>query len=296
MLAAAPTLQLFLILIGTDSENLAKDPLDNPHCGSVPRQEPQQHQLQTRMIVGGSEARPDAWPWQVAVLNSKKQLICGGTLISNEFVLTAAHCISSKLRIVAGEYNLAEKDSEDRQERVVARVYKHPQYNRKFVDNDIALLKLDRPLILTSKVWPACLPDQDEELDADTNATILGWGATRYLRNQDGKPQVERDDMLREASVPVVDFAECKQSYGDDLKTSNVICAGYKEGQIDSCAGDSGGPLLVQKDSKWHVYGVTSFGDECGKEGKYGIYSRTSIYINWIKRVVLRATSSRVSV
>lgn len=301
---AAPSLQLFLILIGTDSENLIKDPLDNPHCGSVPRQQPPmpsaQHQLQTRMlIVGGSEAQPDTWPWQVAVLNSKNQLICGGTLVSNEFVLTAAHCIqpgNKRLRIVAGEYNLADKESEDRQERNVSRIYKHPQYNNKLVDNDIALLKLDQPVVLTTEVWPACLPDQDEELDAETNATILGWGATRYLRNKDGKPLVERDDMLREAKVPVVDFAECKQSYGDYLKTFNVICAGYKEGQIDSCAGDSGGPLLVQRNSRWYVYGVTSFGDECGKEGKYGIYSKTSTYINWIKRTISRFTSSRVSV
>lgn len=298
-----PSLQLFLILIGTEPENLIKDPLDNPHCGYVPRQQPPplapQHQIQTRMlIVGGSEAQPDKWPWQVAVLNSKKQLICGGTLISNEFVLTAAHCIPpgvKRLRIVAGEYNLADRDSPDRQERTVSRISRHPQYNNTLVDNDIALLKLDRPVLLTSKVWPACLPEQDEELDAETNATILGWGATRYLLNEDGKPQVERDDMLREAKVPVVDYAECKQSYGDDLKTFNVICAGYKEGQIDSCAGDSGGPLLVQRNSKWYVYGVTSFGDECGKEGKYGIYSKTSTYIYWIKYTISRFKTSRLS-
>lgn len=290
---AAPSLQLFLILIGTDSENLIKDPLDNPLCGTVPRNQPS---IQTRMIVGGSEAQPDTWPWQVAVLNSKKQLICGGTIISNEFILTAAHCVTSKLMIVAGEYNLADKDSEDRQERIVSRVFKHPQYNKKNVDNDIALLKLERPLDLSRTVWPACLPDQGEELDPETNATILGWGATRYLRQADGKPQVERDDMLREARVPVVDFEDCKRSYGDFLKTHHVVCAGYKEGQIDSCAGDSGGPLLVERETRWYVYGVTSFGDECGKEGKYGIYSKTSNYINWIKRVVAKGTTSRLSV
>lgn len=290
---AGPSLQLFLILIGTDSENLIKDPLDNPHCGAVPKQ---QAAIQTRMIVGGSEAQPEAWPWQIAVLNRKKQLICGGTLISSEFVLTAAHCVTSNLSIVAGEYNLADRDSEDRQERFVARVFRHPQYNKRNVDNDIALLKLDQPLQLTTKVWPACLPSQGEELEPQTNATILGWGVTLYLSQPNGKPQVERDDMLREARVPVVEFDECKQSYGDNLATHHVVCAGYKEGQIDSCAGDSGGPLLVERDNRWHVYGVTSFGDECGKEGKYGIYSKTSAYINWINRIVSKYSTSRLSI
>lgn len=292
---AGPSLQLFLILIGTESDNLIKEnPLDNPHCGAVPKQPTN---IQTRMIVGGFEAQPDAWPWQIAVFNRHKQLICGGTLISSEFVLTAAHCVAPNLSIVAGEYNLADRDSEDRQERVVARAFKHPQYNSKNVDNDIALLKLDKPLQLTTKVWPACLPLQGEELDPETNATILGWGVTRILRQPNGrKPQVERDDMLREARVPVADFEDCKQSYGDDLATRHVVCAGYKEGQIDSCNGDSGGPLLVERDTRWHVYGVTSFGDECAKEGKYGIYSKTSAYINWIRRVVTKHTTSRLSI
>lgn len=294
---AGPSLQLFLIIIGTDSDNLIQDPLDNPQCGIVPKQM-QSGSIQTRMIVGGSEAQSGAWPWQIAVLDRKKRLICGGTLITSEFVLTAAHCVTRQgnMNIVAGEYNLADKDSDDRQERKVLRAFKHPQYNEKYVDNDIALLKLESPLQLTQRVWPACLPGQGEELEPEMNATILGWGATRYTKQPDGKAQVERDDMLREARVPVVDFEDCKQSYGDDLETHHVICAGYREGRIDSCAGDSGGPLLVERDNRWNVYGVTSFGDECGKEGKYGIYSKTSAYVNWIKRIVQKRTTSRLSI
>lgn len=126
-------------------------------------------------------------------------------------------------------------------------------------------------------------------------ATILGWGAVAYHRQANGKPRVERDDMLRQAVVPVVDFHECKKSYGDDLETHHVICAGYKQGRIDSCAGDSGGPLLIERNNKWHVYGVTSFGDECGKEDKYGIYSKTSAYVDWIHRVIAKHETSRLS-
>lgn len=245
--------------------------------------------------MGGYEASSGAWPWQIAVLDRKKRLICGGTLIGNEFVLTAAHCVISNMRIVAGEYNLIEKEGHE-QERRVIKAIKHPGYNKNNVDNDIAILKLDSPLELTQRVWPACLPDQSEELQPQQMATILGWGAIKYKRLRDGKPEVERGDTLYQAKVPVVDFEECKNSYGDDLESHRVVCAGYKEGRIDSCAGDSGGPLLVEKNDRWHVYGVTSFGDECGKEGKYGIYSKTSAYVDWIKKTVAKYKSSRMSV
>lgn len=215
-------------------------------------------------------------------------------MISSEFVLTAAHCVTTTMYVVAGEYNLAEKDGNE-QERRVIKAIKHPKYNRRNIDNDIALLKLEFPLELSSRVWPACLPEQDEELKPGDNATILGWGAISF-QLQNGKPLVERDDMLHEAQVPVVDFQECKQSYGDGIGTHDVICAGYKEGGIDACAGDSGGPLLIERNNKWSVFGVTSFGDECGKEGKYGIYSKTSHYVDWLYRIMNKYNSNRTTI
>lgn len=255
----------------------------------------QPNSIQTR-IVGGYEAPSGAWPWQIAVLDFKKRFICGGTLISSEFVLTAAHCVKgSTMHIIAGEYNLADKEGYE-QARRVSRAFKHPQYDKNNEYNDIALLKLETPVELTQRVWPACLPEQDEQLQPEIMATILGWGAISYTRQKDGRPVVQRDDMLRQAVVPVVGFDECKNSYGDDLEGHHVICAGYKKGEVDSCAGDSGGPLLIERNNRWHVYGVTSLGDECGKEGKYGIYSKTSSYVNWIKKTVVKFTSSRTSI
>lgn len=296
--AAAQSLSILLIMLGADTDNLIQDPLDNQQCGSIPTSTTTSAtstgSISTRMIIGGSEAS-GTWPWQIAVLDSHQRLVCGGTLITSEFVLTAAHCVKGRLKIVAGEYNLALSmaESQDRQEREVSKTFKHPYYRvgeGKIVDNDIALLKLDKPLELNPQVWPACLPSQNEELEAQLNATILGWGAKSYLRLKDGRLRVERDDLLREARVPVVDSDECSRSYGEHIHMDNFVCAGYREGRIDSCAGDSGGPLLIERDNRWHVYGVTSMGDDCGKEGKYGIYSKTSNYIKWIRRIVNKFT------
>lgn len=287
---AGSSMQLMLILIATDSDNLIKDPVNMDGCGIV--QSPRQ--LQTRMIVGGAPAAPGRWPWQIAVLDRRRRLICGGTLITNEFVITAAHCITKGMNVVAGEYNLEELDGSEQERRVIS-AYKHPDYNKDNVENDIALLKLESPLELSQQIWPACLPAQNEELKAGRMATIVGWGAVAYYKQPDGHPRVERDETLNQAKVPVVEFQECKKSYEDDLKSDQVICAGFKAGGVDSCAGDSGGPLMLQKGDSWVVYGVTSSGDECGKEGKYGIYSKTSAYVNWIKRTVSKHTASRVS-
>lgn len=296
--AAAPSIQLsaILILLSSDnSNNLARDlqtrssSFDyNEHCGL-----PSLSNKRSLRIVGGSKTASGAWPWQVAVY-SGKQIICGGTLIDKEFVLTAAHCLRSEMLIVAGEYNLSEKDGSE-QERKVHRIFRHPNYNDKDVDNDIALLKLSSPLRLKrDEVWPACLPEQNEELSADTQAKIVGWGATSYRRQGDGVPEFGRDDMLQEATVPVVDFAQCRRSYGAGLNDKHVICAGYRDGKIDSCQGDSGGGLLIQKDNRWHVFGVTSFGDECAKENAYGIYTRTAFYVNWMRRIMRKSSGNEL--
>lgn len=195
--------------------------------------------------------------------------------------------------VVAGEYNLVENEGFE-QERRVVRVFKHPEYDKQKVDNDIALLKLNAPLEYSERVKPACLPEQNEDIKLETAATIVGWGAISYQKDPITKaPKVERDDMLYQAIVPIVDTEQCQKTYGDNLNPLHVICAGYKDGKIDSCQGDSGGGLLSLKNGRWNVYGVTSFGDECGKENAYGIYTRTSFYVNWIRKIVLNNTSDQ---
>ena len=108
----------------------------------------------------------------------------------------------------------------------------------------------------------------------------MGWGKTRESR-------LHGTTTLREAAVPLVADQACQSAFQFDI-TENQMCAGYKRGGIDACAGDSGGPLMCKKEengvSRWFVYGVTSFGEGCGDRGKYGIYTKVSKFSDWIKQ------------
>lgn len=99
-------------------------------------------------------------------------------------------------------------------------------------------------------------------------------------------------DNLHQAEVPVVPLSECRSSYGTFPLNDRMLCAGYKAGRVDSCAGDSGGPLLARRpsDDRWTVFGVTSFGDGCGQKGKFGIYTNVEKYVKWIRRTVAKNT------
>lgn len=86
--------------------------------------------------------------------------------------------------------------------------------------------------------------------------------------------------------VPIVKTSTCREVYEDYFITENMFCAGYRKGRIDSCAGDSGGPLLCPVGDRWTIFGITSFGEGCGKRGKYGIYTKVPNYVSWIERVI----------
>ncbi|XP_058802251.1 transmembrane protease serine 7-like [Phymastichus coffea] len=233
-------------------------------------------------IIGGRPATPGSWPWQVAVLNRYGEAFCGGTLVSPRWVLTAAHCVRKRLSVRIGEYNLLIKEGTEVEFRVDY-VVTHPKYNAHTVDNDIALLRL--PIILTpaDSRGIACLPAPWQELPSDQLCTIIGWGKAN-ASHEFGT------DVLHETKIPIVSDTMCRNVYVDYKITGNMFCAGYRSGRMDSCAGDSGGPLLCRDPEKtehpWTIFGITSFGEGCGKRGKYGIYARLSNYVHWINKVI----------
>lgn len=157
-----------------------------------------------------------------------------------------------------------------------------------FPENDIALLKIDR-ISWNSYAHPICLPqnDDDSELFSEnTHCTVVGWGKRRPFARYGA-------DVLHEAEVEVIETERCRAAYyGDHPIYSNMICAGSgRTGNGDTCEGDSGGGLMCRTEQEgyegpWRLFGITSFGDSCGKKYKYGVYTRTSSYLHWIRTVL----------
>jgi secreted trypsin-like serine protease len=233
-------------------------------------------------IVGGEDAGVGEFPWQALVLPGGFQ--CGGSLITTEWVLTAAHCLfdqsgnpitADQIQIYMGVHDQQDLgDSAVQQFSVIERV-PHPSYSPNGNDNDIALLKLSSAATLNSRVQVVSLvTDADGALvAAGTDATVSGWGATSEGGNT--------ADILQKVVLPIVSNATCEGAVGGI--TENMLCAGVVAGGMDSCQGDSGGPLVVSDGgSGWKQGGVVSFGVGCARPGQYGVYARVSQYITWI--------------
>ena len=144
--------------------------------------------------------------------------------------------------------------------------------------NDIALLKLVSPADLDEGVGLVCLPDTDHDLaidNLDKKCWTTGWGSLYY-----GGPS---PNALMQASVPLVSKERCDNAYPDRIDNS-MLCAGLDEGGIDACQGDSGGPLVCEIDGRWHLEGVTSWGDGCALPSKYGVYAKVRNFISWLSR------------
>ncbi|XP_035205755.1 vitamin K-dependent protein C-like [Stegodyphus dumicola] len=200
-------------------------------------------------------------------------------LLSNQWILTAAHCLRKRLYVRAGEHDLTEVEDTEQQERV-AMMFEHPNYDPVTVESDIALLKMRIPFELSPDVQPICLPHEEDELPFYARATIVGWG-TRTSES------VYVENVLLETNVPIIPPKECRNAYKDVFISDHMICAGFAGGRVDSCRGDSGGPLMhTQKDGTWAAYGVTSFGEGCGEKGKFGVYANVVSHLSWIKSVI----------
>lgn len=243
-------------------------------------------------VVGGRVADVGAWPWMAAIYlktEAQAKVGCGGALVTDRHVLTAAHCVSVGARarqlparvltVRLGDHDLNSSDDHTTPVDVeVADVVRHPRYDRRTYANDIALLVLRKPVTWGRYVMPVCLPFgplATNTLDGH-NAFIVGWGATQF--NGAGS------SVLRQAQIPVWTEADCKKAYEQHLPISKAqLCAGDASAERDSCQGDSGGPLLLPHQGRYYVVGIVSSGKDCATPNFPGIYTRVSSHLDWLR-------------
>jgi trypsin len=229
------------------------------------------------MIVGGVEATRGEFPFQVSLQSSTGSHFCGGSLIKEDWVLTAAHCVSSwnmKNKIVIGLHD--QKDKSGTETFSTKKYLANPSFNRGTLDYDYALIQLNGK----SKFKPIALNDKEIPISDDVvvmNVWTSGWGTIN--EGSYALPQ-----FLNKVEVPLVSTMRCnaKESYDGSI-TDRMVCAGLKEGGKDSCQGDSGGPLFVQDGGDFLLIGVVSWGEGCARPNKYGVYSKVNAAYEWIQ-------------
>lgn len=249
-------------------------------------------------IVGGTEAKRGEFPWQISFQihysdswwSAKKWLHnCGGSIINDQWFLTAAHCMvlpgTRDYRAVAGAH-YAERSEAGQQVFNIDRIIMHSGWNEQTVANDIALVKINgRFRFDGAKVAPVCLPSLSDSTAFNGKTCVTtGWGKTTH--NGIGS------DRLLKVDLPVVSNSVCQSRYRNVMGaqiTDTKICAGYlNRNGLGVCQGDSGGPLTCVKDGAYFLAGITSFGVICGSGEHPAVYTRVSQYKSWIDSNVAR--------
>ena len=238
-------------------------------------------------IVGGRLAKQNEFPYQIAFRwRALYTARCGGSIIANNWILTAAHCFDDlrgdelgDMEIVIGAANL--KDQHGMILPIHAVVY-HKYWDSSTKRNDIALVYTRYDLIREYTSWKS----QAIELDRDTGNNRVGQMGiiTGFGRTYEGS-KIPTFDM-RVSQIPIQEPDLCEELYGENTFNSRMEhCAGDLRGTTDTCQGDSGGPMAVKTSGRLVVTGITSSGIGCARQDKPGRYTKVSSFINWIDQV-----------
>ncbi|XP_039388451.1 serine protease 27-like [Mauremys reevesii] len=246
-------------------------------------------------ILNGQDAKAGAWPWQVSVQRYGSH-ICGGSLISESWVVSAAHCFdpsvaNSSYRVQLGENQIGSA-TPPQSFSSVKRVVPHPNYNSSTFLADIALVELEKPIAFTASISPVCLLDASVRVPAGDACWVTGWG---NIRPQESSSLAET---LQELEVPTIDTTICNDLFrealqkpaGDNPIKEDMMCAGHMEGYKGTAPGDSGGPLVCEEDGTWYLAGIVSWllktTVNSVAAGYPGVYDRPNAHNDWIQENV----------
>ncbi|NXN07950.1 THRB protein, partial [Indicator maculatus] len=253
-------------------------------------------------VVHGDDAEIGSSPWQVMLYKkSPQELLCGASLISDSWILTAAHCLyyppwdknltTNDILVRIGKHIRAKYEKNQEKIALLDKIIIHPKYNwKENMDRDIALIHLKRPVVFSDYIHPVCLPTKEvvqRLMLAGYKGRVTGWGNLKetWATSPSNLPTV-----LQQLNVPIVEQNICKASTKVKV-TDNMFCAGYspedsKRG--DACEGDSGGPFVMKnpEDSRWYQVGIVSWGEGCDRDGKYGFYTHVFRLKKWMRKVI----------
>ncbi|XP_004614180.2 suppressor of tumorigenicity 14 protein [Sorex araneus] len=236
-------------------------------------------------VVGGKNADEGEWPWQVSLHAQSQGHVCAASLISPNWMVSAAHCYTDELifsysdpkkwTAFLGLHDQSKRSAPGVQKLGLKRIIRHPSFNDFTFDYDIALLELEKAAEYSSTVRPICLPDATHSFPTGKAIWVTGWGHTK----EGGSPA----SILQKGEIRVINQTTCEKLLPQQI-TPRMMCVGYLSGGVDSCQGDSGGPLSsVEADGRIFQAGVVSWGDGCAQKDKPGVYTRLPVFREWIK-------------
>ncbi|XP_064480507.1 plasma kallikrein-like isoform X1 [Ornithodoros turicata] len=249
-------------------------------------------------IIGGTDALPHEFPWQVSLsfrLPPVDIHACGASVVNENWIITAAHCCANPLHIgyvaLFGKQNVAHFE-ETQEARYFDKVVIHEKYvlieNGAAAEYDYCLVRLSEPVNFTEYIGPVCLPEPEEDYTSVT-CTTSGWGLTENHGTT--------ADILQKVDLPILSNDECALAYATHQLniTDDMICAGYKEGGKGTCSGDSGGPIVCEReDGSWVQVGITSWGGDksglCALPNEPSVFARVNYVLDWIHSTIRENT------
>ncbi|XP_077973721.1 transmembrane protease serine 9-like isoform X1 [Styela clava] len=231
-------------------------------------------------VVGGMIAVEGSWPWQVLVSNEYEQILCGGSIIHENWVLTSAECVADKsafeVIVAVGQYDLSMLDRS--RLHAVTQIFLYDPF--KTSQHDIALLKLDRSITFQKNVQPICINLENTLVTGET-CVVTGWGVTYDSTSLDSS------QLLRQTRIPIANPEFCQKiTHNVEFNGDTMFCAGDLSGGSDACSNDVGGPLVCFRNNVWKQFGIVTSNLGCGISRLPSFYTKVSYYKEWIEATI----------